>query len=90
MDKIYDKYYFKIYYWAIKKTNNKEDAEDIVNDIFLAIFKYFNKDIEITKIDNLIWKIAHNIWSKKAKEYIRNNNNLIYSKDFESGYEDNA
>ena len=35
MDKIYDKYYYKIYYWSIKKTNNKEDAEDLTNSIFM-------------------------------------------------------
>ena len=68
MDKIIDEYYFKIYYWAIKKTNNKEDAEDLTNSVFVAIFEYFNENIDIKKIENLIWKIAHNIWSTRAKK----------------------
>ena len=46
MDKIYDEYYYKIYNWAIKKTNHKEDAEDLTNSVFLAIFEYFNKNIK--------------------------------------------
>ena len=86
MDKIFDEYYEKIYYWSIKKTNNKEDAEDLTNSIFVAIFEYFNKDINITKLDNLIWKIAHNIWSTKAKKYIKEKNNLSYDETYDIGY----
>lgn len=62
MDKIYDEYYYKIYYWAIKKTRNKEDAEDLTNTIFVSIFEFLGKNIEINKLDNLIWKIAYNCW----------------------------
>ena len=90
MDKIFDEYYDKIYYWSIKKTNNKEDAEDLTNSIFVAIFEYFNKDINITKIDNLIWRIAHNIWSTRAKRYIKEKNNVSYEETYAIGYEDNA
>ena len=53
MDKIYDEYYYKIYYWAIKKTRNKEDAEDLTNNIFVSIFEYLGKNIGIDKLDNL-------------------------------------
>lgn len=90
MDKIFDEYYEKIYYWSIKKTNNKEDAEDLTNSIFVAIFEYFNKDISITKINNLIWKIAHNIWSTKAKKYIKEKNNESYDETYDIGYEENT
>ena len=87
MDKIYDKYYYKIYNWAIKKTNNKEDAEDLTNDVFLAIFEYFNKNIKVEKIENLIWKIAYNLWCTKAKTYIKGKSNTTFDEDRELGYE---
>lgn len=83
MDEIYDKYFYKIYKWSIKKTNTKEDAEDLTNNIFLSIFEYLGKNIEINKLDNLIWKIAHNIWCTKAKEYIKDKNNTILDGSFE-------
>ena len=87
MDKIYDEYYYKIYNWSIKKTNNKEDAEDLTNSVFLAIFEYFSKNIEIQKIENLIWKIAYNLWCTKAKKYIKEKNNLNFNEDSKIGYE---
>ena len=87
MDKIYDEYYYKIYNWAIKKTNHKEDAEDLTNSVFLAIFEYFSKDIKVEKIENLIWKIAYNLWCTKAKYYIKTKNNIIYDESNEIGYE---
>lgn len=71
MNDIYDKYYYQIYNWSLKKTNNKEDAEDLTNNVFLAIFSYFNKNIKVDKLENLIWKIAYNIWCRKAKSYIK-------------------
>lgn len=90
MDKIFDEYYFKIYYWALKKTKNKEDAEDLTNSIFVAIFEYFNENVDIRKIDNLIWKIAHNIWCTIAKKYIKEKNNISYDETIDIGYEENT
>lgn len=87
MDKIYDEYYYKIYNWAIRKTNHKEDAEDLTNSVFLAIFEYFNKDIKIEKIENLIWKIAYNLWCTKAKKYIKEKTNTTFDENNKLGYE---
>ncbi len=86
MNDIYDKYYYQIYNWSLKKTNNKEDAEDLTNNVFLAIFSYFNKNIKVDKLENLIWKIAYNIWCHKAKSYVKEKGqtNLIDN----VGYED--
>lgn len=88
MDKIYDEYYYKIYYWAIKKTRNKEDAEDLTNNIFVSIFEYLGKNIQIDKLDNLIWKIAYNLWCTKAKKYIKEKNNVSMDTNYDVGYQD--
>ena len=87
MDKIYDEYYYKIYNWAIKKTHCKEDAEDLTNSVFLAIFEYFNKNIKVEKLENLIWKIAYNLWCTKAKKYIKEKNTIAFLDNYELGYE---
>ncbi len=88
MDKIYDEYYYKIYNWAIKKTNNKEDAEDLTNSVFLAIFEYLNKNISIKQVENLIWKIAYNLWCTKAKDYIKEKKNVTFDEEYQLGYEE--
>ena len=87
MDKVYDEYYYKIYNWAIKKTNNKEDAEDLTNNVFLSIFEYLNKNINVEKIENLIWKIAYNLWCAKAKDYIKEKDNKTYEEEYNLGYD---
>ena len=66
MNDIFDEYYYQIYNWFLKKANNKEDAEDLTNNVFLAI----------DKLENLIWKIAYNIWCNKAKNYIKEKQNV--------------
>lgn len=83
MNEIYNEYFYKIYSWALKKTRNKEDAEDITSLTFATIYNYIYNNVEITKIENLIWKVAHNIWNKKAKEYIKNRNNLLYDEKYD-------
>lgn len=87
MDGIYDAYYDKIYNWLIKKTNNKEDAEDLTNSVFLSIFEYFSKDIRIEKVENLIWKIAYNLWCGKAKSYIKERGNVLFDEEYQFGEE---
>lgn len=87
-DKIYNDYYVKLYYWAVKKTKNREDASDLVHDIFCAIYTYLNKGVKILELDNLIWKIAHNLWCKKVKEYYKEKN-IIYDDELISNYENN-
>lgn len=54
----------------------------------MAIFEYLNKNIKVEKIENLIWKIAHNIWCTKAKSYIKEKENIIGNLSYEIGYED--
>ena len=79
-EKIYDDYYNQIYYWALNKTHNKEDAKDLLNDIFVEIFVYLNKNIEIQKLDNLIWTISYNTWKNKLRKIMKDKN-IIYDNE---------
>ena len=46
-----------------------------------------NNNIEIKKLDSLIWKIAYNLWCTKAKNYIKEKNNTTFDESHELGYE---
>ncbi len=83
MEELYNKYYDKLFLWAVKKTNNKEDAEDLVNNIFLGIYTYLNKNINIESLENLIWKIASNMWKHQAITYIKEKNNVSYDSTYD-------
>ena len=89
-DKIYDKYYNKIYYWALSKTHNKEDAKDLLNDIFVEIFIYLNKNIKIENLDGLIWSISYNTWKNRVRKIIKDKN-IIYDDEIidNAKYEEN-
>ena len=76
-DKIYDEYYNKIYYWSLKKMKNREDAKDLLNDIFVQIYTYLSKNIEIKDIDKLIWVITYNTYKNKIKKIVKDKS-LIY------------
>ena len=79
-DKIYDEYYNKIYYWSLKKMKNREDAKDLLNDIFVQIYTYLSKNIKIRDIDKLIWVIAYNTYKNKIKKIVKDKS-LIYDDD---------
>lgn len=89
MEKIYDEYYYNIYHWSLNKTHDKEDAEDLTNSIFLAVFEYLNKDIKVEKLENLIWKIAYNIWCTRAKKYIKEKDFVEFDEQFQASYDEN-
>ena len=50
---------------------SKKEIERIVKD-------YDVEYLQIEKLDNLIWKIAHNTWYTRAKKYIKEKNNISY------------
>ncbi len=90
MQEIYDEYYYKIYNWSLNKTHKKEDAEDLTNSVFLAIFEYLSKNIKVEKLENLIWKIAYNMWCTKAKKYIKEKDNVTLDEEYQIGYSENT
>lgn len=90
-EQIFDNYYDKLYYWSLNKTKNIEDAKDLVNDIFVAIYTYLDKGIKIEKLDNLIWTIASNCWKKQVIKYrkdhnIINDENIIENASINNNY----
>ena len=49
-------------------------------DIFVEIFVYLNKNIEIQKLDNLIWTISYNTWKNKLRKIMKDKN-IIYDNE---------
>ena len=70
-----DNYMEKIFYFCLKKTNNRLDAEDLTQDIALNIIDGLNKGTVPDNYSAWIWQIARNVYSKCAiKKRIKREN----------------
>ena len=70
-----DNYMEKIFYFCLKKTNNRLDTEDLTQDIALNVIDGLNKGTIPDNYSAWIWQIARNVYSKWAiKKRIRREN----------------
>ncbi len=61
-----DNYMEKIFYFCLKKTNNKYEAEDLTQEISLNIISGLNKGTKPNNYSAWVWQITRNIYSKWA------------------------
>ena len=66
-EQITDDYSIIILNWAIKKTGNRPDGEDLAQEVLYQILSFVNGKTKIEKLDNLIWKIAHYTWCNRIR-----------------------
>ena len=80
-----DNYMEKIFYFCLKKTSNRLDAEDLTQDIALNIIDGLNKGTIPDNYSAWIWQITRNVYSKWAtiKRIRRENINSIDVYDVE-------
>jgi RNA polymerase sigma factor (sigma-70 family) len=71
--KITNEYSAKILNWAVKKTGNRPDGEDLAQEALLQVFIAATKQERIEKLENFIWKIAHFTWCNYTRALVRNN-----------------
>jgi len=82
---IMSRYQSKLYYYIYRYTKNREDSEDILQDVFLKAFRNLRSFDTKRKFSSWIYRIAHNetvnhlkfIWNKKnisidGNEYLKN------------------
>ena len=63
-----ENYMEKIFYFCLKKTDNKVEAEDLTQDIALQIIMALNKGVIPNKFSAWVWQIVRNRYSIWAKE----------------------
>ncbi|HEY94312.1 MAG TPA: RNA polymerase sigma factor [Dehalococcoidia bacterium] len=70
---ITEKYAGILLRWAVKKTGNRQDGEDLAQEVLLQVFVFLSKGNEILKMDNFIWKVAHHCWCNYLRKLKRVN-----------------
>ena len=77
-EQLVDEYSMMLLNWAYKKLCDKDKAEDLVQSVWLEVFRAVqnneSKDVQIENPEHFIWKIAHNVWC----HYLRKNSKEHY------------
>ncbi len=95
-DKIFEKYYRKVYAFSLNNFRNKEDAEEAVQDVFYILWKDRAKLKELKDLEAWIFSLCLNIIrkhfrklaieKKHLKVFIENSQDGNYSTDTEVEY----
>lgn len=73
--KIYE-YRDKIFGFAMEKTRNVDQADELASDVICEVYRSFLRGGDIVNVDGYVYRIARNVWSK----YVRR---LAESRGFE-------
>ena len=76
-DKSIYEYRDKIFGFAMEKTRNVDQADELASDIICEVYRSFLRADNIVNLDGYVYRIARNVWSK----YVRR---LTESRSFES------
>lgn len=64
---VYDQYSRMVYSVCLRMTGNKEEAEDVTQDVFIKLFNSINNFLEDSKLSTWIYRIAVNISINKLR-----------------------
>jgi RNA polymerase sigma-70 factor (ECF subfamily) len=67
-DYIFKKYHKKVYYFAVSYLKNKEEAEDVVQEVFMSLWKYRDQINEYYVFSKYLFKITYNAVCKKFRK----------------------
>ena len=67
-DNIFKKYNKKVYYFALSYLKNKEEAEDVVQEVFMNLWKYRDQINEYYVFSKYLFKITYNATCKKFRK----------------------
>lgn len=67
-DDIFRKYNKKVYYFALSYLKNKEESEDIVQEVFMNLWKYRGQINEYYIFSKYLFKITYNATCKRFRK----------------------
>lgn len=69
--KIYE-YRDKIFGFAMEKTRNVDQADELASDIICEVYRSFLRGGDIVNLDGYVYRIARNVWSKYVRRLTEN------------------
>ena len=72
-EKVVD-YASKVFFYCIKRCNNRMDAEDLSQTILLEIIQNIDKGAQINNMDYYIWGVCKNQYNMYLRKTIKERN----------------
>ena len=82
-EKVVD-YASKVFFYCVKRCNNRMDAEDLSQIILLEIIQNIDKGARIDNLDYYIWGVCKNQYNMYLRKTIKDRNNIEYKEDIDS------
>lgn len=79
-----EKYVDKVFYYCLKRCNNRFDAEDLSQIILTEAFISLEKNKNIENLESYIFKIAHNQYTKYIKSKVKTRQLIDYNYEIDS------
>lgn len=73
-DALHEKYRTRLFLYVLKEIRNSEDADEIVNDAFVKIFRHVGNLRSSEKLLNWMYRIAHqciDAWRRKNRSRLK-------------------
>ena len=87
-EKITGEYMSQIFYFALKKTRSREEAEDFTQNVMLEILKSLSRGSNVGDEKAWVWKIARNHyakWARRKHEFVENSSEEL-TEDWADSY----
>lgn len=81
-EKVVD-YASKVFFYCIKRCNNRMDAEDLSQTILLEVIQNIDKGAHIDNLDYYIWGVCKNQYNMYLRRTIKDRNNLEFKEDID-------
>ncbi len=73
----------KVYFYCVKRCNNRMDAEDLSQTILLEILQNINKGVKINNFDYYIWAICKNQYNRYLKQIVHTREMLDFVEEID-------
>ena len=81
-EKVVD-YVDKVFFYCVKRCNNRMDAEDLSQTILLEIIQNIDKGARIDNLDYYVWGVCKNQYNMYLRKTIKNRNTIEYKEDID-------
>lgn len=78
INELYEEYGRYIYHLCLKLTRNKEEAEDVMQDVWVKVVRYTDKLDEVDNVKGWLTTICMNTFRDRYRKTVRTNEHMMH------------